>query len=94
VAIGFTYDPNHIKEIRFTAHRHGSPESVEKWAQETRFKIHRARFQGINLGAAFLPHTISSDAWAVDELNRIINITGYLGLALQKMGIQYGPVPA
>jgi hypothetical protein len=94
VAIGFTYDPNRIKEIRFTTHRHGSPESVEKWAQETRFKIHRARFRGIELDARFQPHTISSDAWDVGELNRIINITGYLGLALQRVGIQYESVPA
>jgi hypothetical protein len=90
VAIGFTYDANHIKEIAFTTHRHGSPESVEKWAQETRFKIQRARFEGVKLEDWALPHTISSDAWDVDELNRILNTTGYLGTALRKMGIDYG----
>jgi hypothetical protein len=36
-----------------------------------------------------LPHSISSDQWDVEDLNRIINTTGYLAVVVEKMGITF-----
>jgi len=85
VAIGFTYAPE--SEIQFTAHRHGSPASVQDWVEKQKHGLQRARFQRTPLGLWAHPYSISSDAWEVDDLNRIINTTGYLGTALKNLGI-------
>ena len=34
-----------------------------------------------------MPHTVTSDKWEIEDLNRIINTTGSLATVLQKMGI-------
>lgn len=87
VAIGFTYDPESDDGIQFTAHRHGSPASVQDWVEKQKHGLQRARFQRTPLGLWAHPHSISSDAWEVDDLNLIINTTGYLGTALKNLGI-------
>jgi len=99
VAIGFTYDPDEERAIQYTTHRHGSPETVEEWAEKTRFALHKSRFgraaiaEGENAAAilrSMQPHTISSDQWDIDDLNAIISTTGYLQVVLEKMGIKLG----
>lgn len=96
VAIGFTYDPDADRGIQFTTHRHGSPETVEDWANKTRFALHRSRFtreareKGETAAAilrSMMPHIISTDQWDIEDLNRIISTTGYLKVVLDKMGI-------
>ena len=87
VAIGFTYDPEQDKGIQFTTHRHGSPETVQQWVERTNHAIQRSRFLRQPLGLWARPHTIASDQWDVEDLNRIISTTGYLGVALKKLGI-------
>lgn len=97
VAIGFSYDPDQAKQIQYTTHRHGSPETVNKWAKRTREALlkseigQRARERGETAAAilrSMLPHSISSDQWDIDDLNRIINTTGYLAVVVEKMGIK------
>lgn len=96
VAIGFTYDPDSDRAIQYTTHRHGSPETVDKWAEKNRFALHRSRFNhdaevgGENAAAvlrSMMPHSIASDQWDVADLNRIIDTTGYLAVVVKKMGI-------
>ena len=98
VAIGFTYDQDAERGIKYTTHRHGSPESVEKWAEKMRFALHRSRFTkeaqvGGENAAAILrsmqPHTISTDQWDLEDLNRILDTTGYLQVIVEKMGITF-----
>ena len=98
VAIGFTSDPNGDERgIQFTTHRHGSPVTVEEWAETTRFALHRRRFtadpdgggeEAVDVPRSMLPRTISSDQWDIGDLNRIISTTGSLGAILAKMGIK------
>lgn len=96
VAVGFTYDPDQDRAIQFTTHRHGSPETVNKWAEKMRSALQRSRFtrdaqEKGETAAAILrgmqPHIISSDQWNIKDLNRILDTTGYLAVIVKKMGI-------
>ncbi len=86
IAIGFTYDADADRGIQYTTHRHGSPEMVEKWCEKT-----RVAFRGLAVDTplmkSLMPRIISSDQWDVEDLNRIINTTGYLATVVEKLGI-------
>lgn len=94
VAIGFTFDEDDTRGIAFTVHRHGSPEGVQKWVDKTQFGLHRSAFakqlsfaSDKKIIRSLSPRSIVSSQWDVDELNRLINTTGYLGRFLEVHGI-------
>lgn len=96
VAVGFTYDADADRGIQYTTHRHGSPEAVERWASSNRLALRcsgyfaAAQVQGETAAAvlrSLQPHIITSDQWEIEDLNRILDTTGYLKVALEKMGL-------
>ncbi len=96
VAVGFSCNPDAERGIQYTTHRHGSPEVVESWAAQTRQGIRRggyiaaAEVQGETAAAvlkSLQPHIISSDQWEIEDLNRILDTTGYLQVVAKKMGL-------
>jgi hypothetical protein len=87
VAIGFTYDPDRDQGIKFTMHKHGSPESVQGWAEKTRARIKKAEDNGIQLGPWAQPHVMMTAHWELEDLNRILSTTGYLEAVVEKYEI-------
>lgn len=60
-------------------HKHGSPEKVNKWYEETRKKYiaHGLRHEADSL-------LIISGKFPVEELNKMLDITGYIGSFVKK----------
>lgn len=58
----------------FVLHKHGRKESVAKWAEEARAKYTEAGLDEIAQDIV----VISSDKWKVEDLQRIINSSGYM----------------
>ena len=97
MAIGFTYDPDEDRAIQYTTHRHGSPETVDKWAATMRQALQKSPFQrnaeepgepAAAILRSMMPRSIASDQWDIEDLNRVIDTTGYLGVLIEKMGIK------
>jgi hypothetical protein len=88
VAIGFTYDPDSPdRGIQYTTHRHGSPETVAAWAAKTAAALKVVDDKGAPLGAWAQPYVFTSAQWDLEDLNRIIDTTGYLAVVVDKLGI-------
>ena len=77
IAIGFTYDP---VEKTGVMHKHGRPEFVEKWADETRKVYHDAGYHDMANEIMIIKGKLN-----IHELNKIISITGYIGKYYQRM---------
>ena len=88
VAIGFQYAPE--DEIQFITHRHGDPTTVGLWVHKMRRAIETAEARTVPRGEWAQPYSIKTDRWELEDLNRIISTTGYLGTVLEKMGV---PIP-
>lgn len=69
-SIAIGYDP-----VNFVMHKHGPPGLVHEWATDTRLKA-----KGI-----FEVAVIESDRWDVEDLNRMLSITGYLGVFMERL---------
>lgn len=97
IAIGFSYEPD--EEIPGTLHKHGSPESVNKWAEITRKKFiesdqiaapewyirHGLPFYE-GLGQEMADNiVVVSGKMPIEELNKMIEISGYVGVWYRKM---------
>jgi len=64
-------------------HKHGRPELVDAWIKDMRDR------NAENIFGPILK--IESSAWEVEELNRVINNTGYLGVMLKRMNEKTHP---
>jgi len=82
VAVAYTYAR---ERDSYLTHRHGSPETIQRWVEEQTRKL-RAHIRADDpLLEDLLPHVIASDAWDVDELNWVIeNINGLNRLVEEK----------
>ena len=78
VAIG--YEEN--METGAMLHKHGSKERIEKWMKKFVQKLNKDG--GILAEIADNIKMISSSEWDLEELNKILNITGYIGIFLKK----------
>lgn len=77
IAIAFSYDESEDKGIKGGMHKHGSPEHVNAWAQKTRKKFSDA---GNSFGLEMAEQiTVMEGIFPLDELDKIISITGYIG---------------
>lgn len=79
ICVGYSDSP----DCGVVMHKHGSPVNVEKWLGDTREKL---------IGAGHLDMAnefkmIKSFEFPVDELNRVLDTTGYLGIYLGRCGI-------
>lgn len=70
----------------FTLHKHGMADKVERWYTETRQKWYDA---GLYPEAAALV-LITSSEWDVLDLEKILDITGYIKRFLQNYGFRTG----
>jgi hypothetical protein len=89
VAVGFSllanpaatpWEPTSQRKL-YVMHKHGSPEIVLSW-------LRCARDKYISRGALELADelwAIVSDRWDVTDLNKILEIEGYLGAFLEKI---------
>lgn len=73
VAVGYTYAPNG-GSIKGTMHKHGSLQLVRSWKETWDDK---ARGFEDTFGKTFIMH---SEHWDVEELNKILNTTGFIGI--------------
>lgn len=78
IAIAFTIDGKSL-----TFHKHGNPEFVHGWAKEFKEKFNKAGYD-----YADDIRVIESNNWDVEDLNKIINITGYMKIIISKYNIQ------
>lgn len=88
VAIGYSYDPEAERGLQYTLHCHGNPQGVDAWATHTRKTLLEPHGIEASILQSLLPHTITSDQWDIQLLNHILSTTGYLGVALEKIGIK------
>ena len=76
VAVGFSYDPD--DDIPGTMHKHGSPESVNRWASTAQKALRAA---GDVLGQEMADAiTVVSGKIPLEELTKMIEISGYVGV--------------
>jgi len=86
VAIAFDKDS-------YTIHKHGRPELVHSWVDSTRNKLLQSyKYTGDGLFKQMANYlmVIESDNWPLEDLNKVISNTGYLKLALDKLGVDHG----
>lgn len=81
VAICFSHDGD-----LYTLHKHGDPKWVNKWAEDTKKKY-------LDNGLADLAGelTVISGKFPIEELNKMLDITGYIGTFLKKFNLLPGP---
>lgn len=79
IAVGFSYDPED-KPIPGTLHKHGSPKAVNQWAALQRKLLSAAGLQ--DMAKAII---VVSGEIPVEELNKIISISGYVGIWYKRM---------
>ena len=77
VAIAFT-----ISDAMWTLHKHGSTELVQRWHDRTVKKLRDAGFDDLADEMAMI-----SGKFPVEELNRCIDTTGYIGVMVKKLGL-------
>ena len=78
VAIG--YEDN--METGTMLHKHGSKKRIEEWMKKTVQMYKKAG--GILAEDADNIKMIFSSEWDLEELNKMLNITGYIGIFLKK----------
>jgi len=79
IAVGFSYDPDD-DPIPGTLHKHGSPEAINKWAAEQRKLLSAAGLQDMAKRIIVVSGQIP-----VEDLNKIISISGYVGIWYKRM---------
>jgi len=78
VAISYSIEPDNPDDfpVPGTLHRHGDPEVVARWMEDT---VRVYREEGFYSECNSL-RRFKSGKWDLEELNKILNITGYVGL--------------
>lgn len=79
VAVAFSM----LDENTTVMHKMGSPDTVKRWVEETQAKY---RANGLDAEAQQLV-VLESDDWDVDDLNKILHISGYIATFLKKSGV-------
>lgn len=79
VAIGFSW----LEDGSTILHKHGRREFVESWLLETKTKYDHTGLFGESAGLCM----ICPEDWDVEELNKILDTTGYLSVFLRNQGI-------
>jgi hypothetical protein len=79
VAVAFSM----LDEDTTVMHKMGKPDSVKRWVEETQQKYRDA---GLEEDAKQLI-VLESDKWDVEDLNKILHITGYIAAFLKKSDI-------
>jgi len=85
IAWSYETDPTYIDRIRGTLHKIGRPQFVEQWIEATQEKIIASGhpdLMGILGTLTFEVNTIP-----IEEINRMVDITGYVGRWLEKKGL-------
>lgn len=72
-------------------HKHGDPDRVRKWAAATRAKLAAVGLEGAAMADAL---TVVEWPFGVDELNRCLDTTGYLGLILKRAAADSSAIEA
>lgn len=67
--------------IPFVLHKHGREDMIMRWVHEARAKYRRNGYPDI----ANELHSITSDNWSVEELNKMLDITGYAPKVVQQV---------
>ena len=75
IAVAFSYDPDDEKGMKGTLHKHGSPDLVQTWFDKT-----IAKFRGGGLADLANQLHIVSGPISLEELNKMIDISGYVGV--------------
>ena len=83
VALAFTYSKDEDRAIQFTLHKHGRPELVDKW-----FVKNQKKCRDSNLLDLFGAMYIVRGKFPVEELNKCISNTGYIGTFLKNPGFK------
>jgi hypothetical protein len=86
VAIGFTLTSGLVypnSHIRATLHRVGPVDEVKEWFATLMrvFKLTGSRELMDGTGVLY------SSRWNLEELNKLVSTTGYIGVFLEKMGV-------
>lgn len=79
VAVAFSM----LDENTTVMHKMGQPETVRQWVEETQAKY---RESGLDEDANKLI-VMESDEWDVEDLNKILHISGYIAAFLKKSGV-------
>jgi len=86
IAVAFSFDPT--DPIPGTLHKHGSFENVNKWAQEAIAKL------SVNCKDLASQITVVSGKIPLEEINRMIDISGYVGTWYKKILANGGDLSA
>lgn len=82
VAIGFSV-VEHSDSYSYILHKIGDPDDVKKWLYQTQSKYYEAGlFNEIKELVM-----IDGDEWDVDELNKVMDISGYVPRFLLDIGV-------
>lgn len=87
VSVAFSLERDTTLPIIATLHKIGRPESVERWVKESKSKLIKQRdtLKSNTRSAKFVQEMINdlkiitSSEWDPEDLNKFLNITGYLG---------------
>lgn len=79
VAVAFSM----LDENTTVMHKMGAPDSVKRWVEETQAQY---RAGGLDKEADQLI-VLESDKWDVEDLNKILHISGYIAAFLKKSDI-------
>ena len=79
VAVAFSM----LDEETTVMRKMGAPDSVKKWVEETQESFRTA---GLDEDANQLI-VLESDQWDVEDLNKILHISGYIAAFLKKNGV-------
>jgi len=80
IAIAFGYNPKD-KDIRGSLHKHGDPKTVKQWADTARSALRKEMFGEMILITGPIP---------IEEINRMISTTGYVGVWYEKEHLEGG----
>lgn len=79
LALAFSFDPED-DAIPGTLHKHGAPQTVSAWYQEASRKYREAGLNDLANELRFIYAT----TWCLEDLWRMLNITGYVGVWYKK----------
>ena len=82
IAVAFSYESDR-DGISGTLHKHGSPEAVYKWADETKAKLRSVGDPfGIEMADAIV---VITGKIPLEDINKMISTTGYVGTWYKKL---------
>jgi len=83
IAIGYSFDPDNELPIQGTMHKHGPPESVKRWLDESRAQYKAA---GLHDMAERLGMVNATElGWSLEQINSSINNSGHISEMIRNL---------